>query len=1165
MTDAGDIPGEVIERQNVASDPAVSAWVSANAGSGKTHVLTQRVIRLLLDGVDPAKILCLTFTKAAAANMATRVFDTLAAWTALDDAELDRKIFEMEGRRPSAARRLRARRLFAEALETPGGLKVQTIHAFCTALLHQFPFEADVAASFEVMEERASAELIDRLRLEVLQEAAEKPDTPLGQALTAAIVAAADVTFADVVREAIAARDVLSAWIEEAGGVQAAIGDLSRRLGIAPEETPEDIEAQFFASPHLPPAEWPGLIAVLQGGLKSDRDQAERLRTARTLSGAAAIDAYLDVFCKSDGEPRQSLMTQGLVKRHPQWVDRLQKEQIRVLALRERRRAVRLRERTAALATIAYEVLTRYRAEKNRAGLLDYEDLIDKTLTLLSREGSAAWVMYKLDLGIDHILIDEAQDTSRKQWEVIARLTSEFTAGAGARADVKRSIFAVGDEKQSIYSFQGAAPHRFAEMRRHFAARHEASGMHFRSVDFLYSFRSAPDVLEAVDAVFGRPEAFAGLTADPVKTVHQAVRTKAPGCVELWPLEAPDEKAEMEAWDTPFDFTSEESPRARLARRIAQTVKLWIARGDKVAMTGAPIRFGDILVLVRQRGPLFEAIIRALKDHGVEVAGADRLILTEHIAVMDLMSLGDALLLADDDLALAEVLKSPLFGVAEEQLFCLAHGRAGSLRAALRRRSGDDPVFAEASRRLDEWAEAARRDGPFAFYARLLGPEGGRRKMLARLGPEAADALDEFLAFALEYERRHTPSLQGFLGWLRATPPEVKRDMDIVRDEVRVMTVHGAKGLEAPVVILADTTTPPKGPRDPSLLALGKDGAAPALVWASNRQGDVPVVAEARAKAVRAAEDEHRRLLYVAMTRAADKLIVCGARGEKRPPDGCWYELVSEALLADARKVPAEIGAGTVFRWQKFAPAEPAAPAPTQASADSAAMPDWLAQPAPAAPARTAPLAPSTAFAEWRNEGAAFPGVGRETAEDAAFARQRGRLVHRLLQSLPELAPGIRAQAAQRFLARARPPLDPNRIEAILTETLRVMEHPEFAVLFGAGSRAETSIIGRLSRPDGIVQRVSGQIDRLAVTGDTVLLADFKTDRNPPACAEDVPEPYRVQLALYRAVLAQLYPGRTIRAALVFTEAPRLIELPPASLDAALAELARLDPAEPAT
>ena len=589
-------------------------------------------------------------------------------------------------------------------------------------------------------------------------------------------------------------------------------------------------------------------------------------------------------------------------------------------------------------------MIARYRAEKNRRGLLDYDDLIDKTLRLLA-DTDAAWVHYKLDLGIDHVLIDEAQDTSAHQWDIVARLVAEFAVGAGART-VARSIFAVGDEKQSIFSFQGAEPKQFAARRGQFQRQYESAGLEFRRREFKHSFRSGANILAAVDTVFSDRAVYKSVTTDEHGIPpHIAVRDQSPGLVELWPMIEPDARQDIEGWDAPFDETSETSPRVRLAQRIAKTVKIWID-GRLPVGDGHAARPGDILVLVRQRGALFEAVISELKKAGIEVAGADRLVLTQHIAVMDLMALADALLLPDDDLALASVLKSPLFGLTEEQLFALAYARKGPLRAALRARAGD-LEFMDANARLERYADWAVQS-PFSFYARILGSDGGRGRFYARLGPEAADALDEFLEHALIYERDEAPTLQGFMAWLRAGDTQVKRDMDIARDEVRVMTVHGAKGLEAPIVILADTTTPPKGPREPRLLPLPFAGAAPdtpaGLVWAGRKADDPAPVAQARAIAVRAAEDEYRRLLYVAMTRAADRLVIAGSRGVQRIPEGCWYQLIDSALKGDAVEEPADDGEGNVWRWRKAGVdaalvAQPESAPPTP---HGDPLPDWL-------------------------------------------------------------------------------------------------------------------------------------------------------------------------------------------------------------------------------
>jgi ATP-dependent helicase/nuclease subunit A len=1146
------IPDELLRAQREASDPSLSAWVSANAGSGKTYVLAQRVIRLLLSGTPPGKILCLTFTKAAAANMSATVSETLARWTALDDDALAATIQTLTNERPSPAVRAAARRLFAQAIETPGGLKVQTIHAFCTRLLQQFPFEANVPARFAVLDEASQSQLLEELTFDVLLEGANAPDEPLGRALATVIASATDFTFREVLSEAIRKREALTGWIAHAGSIEAAVAQLSATLSIDPQESIEAIEREFFSGDLVAPSEWPMIAAALAQGSENDRRQGARFARLTTIAEAERADAYVAIFLTEGGNPRTTLVTKAIRDRHPAMFARLKAEQDRVCGLLARRSAATARDRTRALLTIASSIIYGYRAHKDRHGLLDYDDLITKTSDLLTRV-DAAWVHFKLDLGIDHVLIDEAQDTSPRQWQVIEGLISEFAAGEGARGALDRTVFAVGDDKQSIFSFQGALPAAFADKRRNFKRVYEAAGLRFLTLEFKYSFRSAPIVLEAVDRVFRLPEAHRGLVADNVATVHAAVRRAAPGLVEIWPLIEPTKKPPAEGWDAPFDTTSETSPRVELARRIAASVASWIASG--VAVGDGEQRHaatpGDFLILVRQRGPLFEAIIRALKDAGVAVAGADRLVLTEHIAVMDLLVLADALLLPDDDLTLATVLKSPLFGLDEDELFALAHGRHGSLIAALRTQAPARRAFAEALARLDRLAAAARHETPFAFYARVLGPEGGRRRFLARLGPEAIDALDEFLNIALDHERRETPSLPGFVAWMRSANAEIKRDMEISRDEVRVMTVHGAKGLEAPIVILADTTTLPAGPpqRQPRLLELVPKHAVPdapnPLVWAGREE--VQRVDEARLAMIQAAENEHRRLLYVAMTRAADRLIVCGATGVRSKPPGCWYDLIHDALLEGAAEEPADHGAGTVWR-HRGGPLETAAKVAVADSARAVERPAWLDEPAPQEALPLRGLAPSAALAVDSAHGG--PGVGSGAERRKALAR--GELVHRLLQALPGIPAEHRAEAARRHIARSPVQFSDEERESMIAQVQTVLADARFAALFAPHSRAEVPIVGRVVVA-GRTVAVSGQVDRLAVTDAGVLIADYKTSRPPPRRLEDVPRAYVAQLALYRAVLAIIYPDRPIRAALIWTDVPDLMEISAQDLDRALA------------
>jgi ATP-dependent helicase/nuclease subunit A len=1152
------IPDAVRDAQTRASNPAASAFVSANAGSGKTHVLVQRVIRLLLDGVPPEKILCITFTKAAAANMAQRVFSTLGHWVTLDDDALDSAIRDTGIPHSTPRLRASARKLFASALETPGGLKVQTIHALCTRLLQQFPFEANVPARFAVLDDRDQTEMMERANLKVLLDASRAPDSGVGRALNVAMASAADVTFKDVVREACLSRDHFMAWTDDAGHVDIAAAQLSEALGVADTDTIAAIERDIVDGPNLPRANWLGVAAQLDGGAKTDQKQADQLREALAFSGSDQVDEYLSVFLTDDKQPRKSLLTKKFADANPSLAGLFELEARRLDMLVEKRRAVTVRDRTGALLQIATAAAANYRREKEERGLLDYDDLIDKTLAMLNRV-SSGWVHYKLDRGVDHVLIDEAQDTSPRQWEIVAHIIEEFTAGAGARDALTRTIFAVGDEKQSIFSFQGADPHEFDSRRRQLQKRFTDAGLIFDPVSFTYSFRSGAVILHSVDHVFRDPQVYRSIHSPDIGyPIHNSLADAGPSSVELWSLAEKDDRKDIEGWRAPFDGVSVTSPEVKLARRIQSEIKRLIADGTMTGHDGGRRRlsYGDMLILVRRRGNAFDAVIQALKHAGIPVAGADRLKLTEHIAIIDLMNLADALLLPQDDLALAVALKSPLFGLDDDDLFKLAWQRKRSLREALAQHAASDERLNRALQRLRQCERRATEETPFTFYAWLLGGDGGRRRILARLGHEANDALDEFLELALSYERKAPASLQGFMAWLRAADTEVKRDMEISRDEVRVMTVHGAKGLEASVVFLVDTTSSPSDSQRLRLIHV-PHGDGEVVIWAGRKADDPKPVVAARASMLRETEDEYRRLLYVAMTRAADRLIVggCMPGNMNNVRNDCWYDLIAKGLDGSGLHVQTiETPEGPVKRYTRADDIDALGAADRPRTATEAMeLPSWLGSDVVDTPAADLVLRPSTASA-----GDGPPVKTGESVLARSEAMQRGTLVHRLLQSLPDIAAARRREAALKFLLRNAPDWPEAERERLAAQVLAVIDDQRFAAVFAAGSRAEVSIVGRLALAGGEPALVSGQIDRLVATDAEVLIVDFKTNHAPPTALADVPPAYRRQLALYRAVLGQLYPDRVIRAALLWTETPELMELSASALDAELVSVTRV-------
>jgi ATP-dependent helicase/nuclease subunit A len=1124
------IPEPLRERQARASNPKVSAWVSANAGSGKTHVLAQRVLRLLLDGAPPAQMLCLTFTKAAAANMADRVFNTLAEWTSLSDDALAKEIIDCGGPGPGPPELSFARQLFARTIETPGGLKIQTLHAFSERLLRLFPFEANVAAHFKVIDERESKLVLLEARDAALADLRDSRDSAAALDLVARESGA--FKFDELLQEALDRSETFGARDD----AQAYVAALGLALGLQPGATGPSIEAEMIGG-DIERKRRGAWAQRLEAGKSTDRELAAKLRAANEdTAPEARIQALLDAFFieGGEGDPR-ACTTKGLRERLPALDDDLRREQDHLLVLRERRRAALTLARSGALFTVAKSILAGFARIKAERGALDFDDQIARALALVTRS-SAAWVLHKLDYGLDHLLLDEAQDTSGAQWGVLAALTAEFFGGAGARS-VNRTIFAVGDEKQSIFSFQGAAPEKFAEMKRAFEKRHRDVERPFADVPLTFSFRSSRTILAAVDMTFRSEHANRGLVApgEP-PPIHEAIHGDLPGVVELWPPIVASQAPDPEDWRMPLDEKPQDDPAVVLARRIAEVIKRWLSTESRERVIDARagearrIRASDVLILVRKRNAFFEAMIRALKLQQVPVAGADRLKLNEHIAVMDLIAAGRAALLPDDDLTLACVLKSPLIGLDEDALFKLVAGRRGSLAEALG--ASDDGPAAKAARRLAVWRARAKTVSPFAFYARILGEDGGRQALIGRLGHEARDPIDEFLTLALAHEQREAPSLHNFLAEVEAADAEIKRDMEVEADGVRVLTVHASKGLEAPIVFLPDACSAPDGRNDPKLMRLSaaKPGDPPLLAWAKRSKEDADAVAKARFEAREAEAGEHRRLLYVAMTRAAQRLIVAGYETSKRPPD-CWYDLVHSGLADALREAPAPFRAGgVILRYGEGLCAEDGGETSKARSRET--LPGWLA--AKAAPESAAPTVSPSRF------GPAGEGDRERVIE--------GRLAHALLQMLPDLAPERRESAAKNYLELRGGALAEAARAALAAKVRTAIGAPELGELFGPGSRGEVSLTGLLPRTGRADLPFSGRLDRLVVTGGSLLIVDFKLGGKPYRAEQA----HVVQLALYRAALQSLVQGLPIRAALVYLDGPTLAPIGEAELDAAL-------------
>ena len=1127
-----------VAAQLAASDPDVSAFVAASAGSGKTKLLTDRLLRLMLAGAAPEKIQCLTFTKAAAAEMSLRLQNTLAEWVRLDALALDQALTD-RGITPTDDVRRQAKTLFARVLDLPGGMRIGTIHAFCQSVLRRFPLEAEISPHFRLVEDRDTAEALAAATESTLAHARDTARlTPVDR--LAGILSVS--RFAEIVSALQAQRPKLEAGLGMPSVDLETV--LRRALGITAKTEAELIAGCVFwrQERDLHAA----AVILANQGSPTIQDRAGNMLAWLGLDQAARTANWADwrsLFLLEPDKPRGmgALVNKKLSDARPNLIAILEAEQARLLGVEAARRDLRALQATLALIELARPLLATYEAGKSRDAVMDYDDLIGHTAKLLVHPG-AAWVLYKLDGGLDHLLLDEVQDTAPAQWDIAGALTAEFFAGAGARAE-NRTVFAVGDRKQSIYSFQGADPDAFDHWRRAIGQRVRQAGADWRDVTLDVSFRSTAPVLALVDAVFADPDAAAGVLEPGKPLQHFADRADHAGKVELWPLVTEDPTEASPPWAVARDNRAQQSARQKLADGIAAWIRRQLDDSAPLHSKARALGPGDILVLVRRRDAFTNALVRALKTRNIPVGGLDRMTLTDQPAVQDLIALGEALLLPDDDLAFATMLVSPIGGLTHADLESLAVRRDGRLFQALRARAHEQAHWQAAWDRFAGLSSRADFVSPHALYTEALGHQGARARLLARLGAEAEEPIDEFLNAALSYTRLHPPSLQGFLQWLGRSGAQVKREQEEAGGAVRIMTVHSAKGLQAPLVILPDTT--------------GLPPESDALYWASQDGADLPVFIpnkdhrgaageNLRAQATRRRTEEYNRQLYVALTRAEDRLIVCGWQGKILPRDNCWYRLVERGF---ARLNPDRVafdlwdGDHLSHATPQIAPADRgetisairAAPIPAWAGT----APGWRPAPPPSEPALPQPLAPS------RPEGVALgqvPQAASPLAErDAMGARfARGKLIHALLQHLPSLTPDARPRAAQAWLTRPGLDLTRHAATALAAEVLAILDHPDLTGLFGPDSLAEVPLTGVVAE-----KIIGGLVDRLAIFPDRVLLADYKTNRDPPRRAEDTPVLYLRQMAAYRAVLAKIFPGRAVVCALVWTRTARVVILPP--------------------
>lgn len=1101
------------KQQRRASNPLSSIWVEASAGTGKTKVLSDRVLRLLLNGVRPERILCLTYTKAAAVEMSSRIAGRLSRWSILDEQKLYNELESLLGKLPKNMQKTEAmaRKLFAVLLDTPGGMKIQTIHSFCQEILKRFPIEAKISPYFEVMDERTANEALAEIKNSLIRDIEHNPNSLSAKALAYLTKNVSEYNFPKIMNSIADNRNKISKLLARYEKMEDLLSSLSISLGVKKTDNKENLIIGFFNEANKERIK--RIIQAWLHGSDSNQKMAEKLSQIMTSKDVLNnYDEYKSLFLTSEDKIKKTFGTKSAINFHPNLEEDFNFEAQRIIDLESRTKAIDVFLSTKAVLFLAEDLISRYNGYKSKFSKMDYEDLIVVTKELLENKSVADWVLFKLDGGIDHILIDEAQDTSPNQWEIIKSLTNEFFSGKGSK-DIVRTVFAVGDRKQSIYSFQGADPKEFENSQKYFSEKTQK----FENVRLDVSFRSTSSVLDLVNHVFTDNEARKGVALEGEDIVHIPFRLGDGGSIELWPITEGNNQKEEDGFENPIKRKNKESSSSKLAREIAQNIKNMVQRREILSSQNRPIRYKDFLVLVQRRNSFVEELVRECKNINVSIAGIDKINLLEQIAVLDLIAIGQFLLLPTDDLTLATVLKSPIFGLDDNDLFELCYNRGP---ISLWQRLKANEKYKEIYDELRELLNKTDYLRPFELYSYILNKLNGRKKFIERMGFEVVDGLEEFMNLTIRFEQEHIPNLQGFIYWVSKDDVEIKREQEQSElDAVRIMTVHGSKGLQAPIVILPDTVRVVGTKKESALLwddlfyyPLGSKFYDKKCIDIKERDKELSL-------------EEYRRLLYVALTRAEDRLCICGYNNRGESTDDSWYNIINRKL--SELGLPDKMGKITYQTKQQLRVEKKDVEQQKPLNLPDF---DWMYKVAKIESPLAKPYMPSVD--DESEEVALFSPIG----ENGQNRYRRGLIIHKLLQFLPEANSANRKQIIEEFIEKNAP--DILGKERIIEEVLRLFENEKFKALFSSNSKDEVPIMGEV---DGKI--VSAQIDKLVVLKDKVMIVDFKTNRPAAKNINDVPHVYIKQLGAYKKLLERIYPNKRIESYILWTDIAELMKI----------------------
>lgn len=846
------------------SNPAYSFWINASAGTGKTTILVKRVLGLLANKVEAKRILCLTYTKAAAIEMAERIKQELSNWIFLQEEELVQILTNLLNREITKTDIAHARKLFIFILETENSLNIQTIHSFCQKIIRSFAFEIGISSDFALIKEEDYTDLIFSVKEQIYNKSYN--DQLIFTALKDINLYGSEDSLNSVFRE-IAEKISFYTKIFKNASYLELNNNLKKTLKITSLSTQEIYNdfLEYYQDFSL-------ARDILSAGNQSEQTKGDFLKIWHFLTPEEKLDRldeYLDIFMTKEREPRKNLLSSNLKKKFPDLEIILLNEQDRIINFINRLNNFKLWKLSSALTIIASTFTKLFNKIKKEKNILDYHDLIHYTQELFVNNSAKDFVLYKIDSKLDHLLIDEAQDTSPEQWDIISKLTEDFFSGESYECE--KSLFVVGDEKQSIYSFQGANHSFYHNTYNYFKQKILSSKRNFLELELDHSYRSSTIPLKLVDKIFNQQSIKNSVSSKITPIKHISMRSQDFGRIEVLPC-----------------ITETTSAAQILANNIAMKIKVIL--DSKTTIDNHLVQPRDIMVIVKTRDDFYYKLIQSCNELNIPINGLDRINLNNYIGIEDFILIIKFALMPHDDLNLATILKSPLFNISEENLLEICALRSNSVWQEIQNRANLDE-FIDIYSKLNAILNNNYMK-PSEFINYILYDLEAKEKFIARLGQEFIFFLNNFWERVLQFEQENIPTLHAFLEWFIKSKHEIKKTFSPEENKAQILTSHGAKGLQAKIVILPDTTKMFSTKVD-SLLEFSEN----ILYWNgnSNYQNDYIIAKKLCVKAEK--YHEYLRLLYVALTRAENWLIIAGFSNLKLNKD-CWYNLILEACMS---------------------------------------------------------------------------------------------------------------------------------------------------------------------------------------------------------------------------------------------------------------------------